>query len=220
VPDVLCYGDSNTWGCVPLEGQEPVRRFSPLERWPGVLGRELGADYWVVEAGLNGRTTMWADALEPHRNGCELLAPTLLSHFPLDVVVLMLGTNDLKRRFGVSAAEIATGAGQLVELVLASGCGPDGLAPRVLLVCPPALGRLGQFADDFEGGEAKSRELAARFRAVADATRVGFVDAGRHVRTSDVDGVHLDAEAHEALGRAVASAVRELLGDRRGAPSQ
>src|SRR5437867_8271019 len=110
---VLCYGDSNTWGCVPLDGPEPPRRFAPDERWPGVLRRELGDGWWVVEEGLSGRTTVWDDGLEPFRNGRAFLLPTLLSHQPLDVVVVMLGTNDLKRRFGVSAREIAEGAGLL-----------------------------------------------------------------------------------------------------------
>lgn len=210
---VLCYGDSNTWGCAPLVGDEAARRFPEDVRWTGVLRRELGPGWWVVEEGLNGRTTVWEDALEPYRNGLEYLRPTLLSHQPLDVVVVMLGTNDLKHRFGVSAREIAEGARLLVDAVLASGCGPDGAAPRVLLVCPPPLGRLDELADQFEGGAGKSRELAEHYAAAAQVRSCAFLDAGAHIASSDVDGVHLEADAHARLGKAVASAVLDCVGD-------
>jgi lysophospholipase L1-like esterase len=110
VKTVLCFGDSNTWGCMPLTGPEPPRRYGPSRRWPGVLRRELGDGHWVVEEGLNGRTTVWDDALEPHRNGRDLLLPSLLTHQPVDLVIVMLGTNDLKRRFGLGARDIAAGA--------------------------------------------------------------------------------------------------------------
>jgi lysophospholipase L1-like esterase len=163
----------------------------------------------VVEEGLNGRTTVWDDGLEPYRNGRTFLAPILLSHQPVDVVVLMLGTNDLKRRFGVSAREIAEGAAQLVDLVRASaGCGPGDDAPQALLVCPPPLGRLDQFAEEFEGGLAKSRQLAGCFHTVAVERACPLVDAGALVSSSDADGVHLERDAHRRLGEAVAAVVR------------
>jgi lysophospholipase L1-like esterase len=210
VRTILCYGDSNTWGCIPLVGQEPTRRFPPDERWPGVLRRELGDGYRVVEEGLNGRTTVWDDALEPHRNGRDLLLPTLLGHHPIDLVTVMLGTNDLKRRIGVSAAEIAEGAGQLVDIIRTSTYGPAEGAPDVLLIAPPPLGRLGQFADEFEGALEKSRQLAGRFKEVADARSCAFLDAAAHVTASEADGIHLDHEAHAALGGAVARVVQAI----------
>jgi lysophospholipase L1-like esterase len=210
VKTVLCYGDSNTWGCIPLTGPEPSRRLPPDERWPGVLRHELGPDYCVIEEGLNGRTTVWEDGLEPYRNGREFLPPILLSHQPIDVVVLMLGTNDLKRRFGVSAREVAEGAAQLVDLVRASaGCGPGEAPPEVLLVCPPPLGPLDRFAEEFEGGLEKSRQLARHFHALAAERECPFLDAGVHLSSSDGDGVHLDRDAHRLLGEVVAAAVRD-----------
>jgi lysophospholipase L1-like esterase len=212
VRTVLCYGDSNTWGCAPISGPEPGLRFPPDERWPGVLRRELGAAYWVVEEGLNGRTTVWDDGLEPHRNGRTFLPAALLSHHPLDLVIVMLGTNDLKRRFGVSAAEIADGAGLLVDLVRTSGCGPASAEPQVLLVCPPPLGALDQFADEFEGGAEKSRQLAGSYEGVAAERSCAFLDAGAHISSSDIDGVHLDADSHAVLGREIAAAVRAIVG--------
>jgi lysophospholipase L1-like esterase len=211
VRTILCYGDSNTWGCVPVLGDEPAPRFPPDVRWPGVLRRELGPDFWVVEEGLNGRTTVWEDDLQPHRNGRTFLPAALLTHHPVDLVVIMLGTNDLKRRIGASPLEIARGAGALVELARTSGCGPAGGPPGVLLVCPPPLAPRSQFDDAFEGGLQKSLALAEAFAAVAAACDCPLVDAGAHVVTSDVDGIHLDADAHEALGTALAGTVRSLV---------
>ena len=125
---ILCYGDSNTWGCIPLTGAQPPRRYGPAQRWPGVLRRELGDGFGIVEEGLNGRTTVWDDPLEPYRSGKELLVPCLLTHQPIDLVIVMLGTNDLKGRFAVGARDIAAGAGLLLDIVRASDCGP-GASP-------------------------------------------------------------------------------------------
>jgi lysophospholipase L1-like esterase len=208
---ILCYGDSNTWGCIPLHGPDPARRFPPDTRWPGVLRRELGDGYWVVEAGLSGRTTVWDDPLELHRNGRELLLPTLLTHQPLDLVIVMLGTNDLKHRINASAAEIAAGAGMLTDIVAASGCGPVGRAPETLLVCPPPIAEVDQFDDEFEGGAEKSRQLAGHFAAIAEQRSCAFLDAGSVISSSDVDGIHLEASEHERLGLVVAEQVRPLL---------
>jgi lysophospholipase L1-like esterase len=208
---ILCYGDSNTWGCIPLAGPEPAGRFPPETRWPGVLQRELGDGYWIVEEGLSGRTTVWDDPLEPHRNGRKLLLPTLLSHQPLDLVIVMLGTNDLKHRINVSAAEIARGAGMLIDIVAASGCGSDGRAPQTLLVCPASIVEVDQFDDEFEGGADKSRQLAGHFAAIAEQRSCAFLDAGSVISSSDVDGIHLEASEHERLGRVVAEQVRPLL---------
>jgi len=208
---VLCYGDSNTWGCVPLSGTDVPTRFEPDERWPGVLRRELGAGWWVVEEGLSGRTTVLDDDLEPFRNGRDFLLPALLTHQPLDIVAIMLGLNDLKRQFDASPSDVAHGVDQLVEIVRNSGCGPARAAPEVLLICLPPVGRLTQFADAFGGAQPKSVRLADEFRAVASRRSCAFVDAGAHVSSSEVDGIHLDRDAHSTLGVVVATAVRSLV---------
>ena len=123
----------------------------------------------------------------------------------------MLGTNDLKRRFDASPADIAASAGELVEVIRSSHYGASGGAPQALLVCPPPLGRLRQFADDFEGGLEKSRLLPREFRRIAERHECAFLDAGEHVSGSRTDGVHLDRSAHGALGTAVAAKVKEIL---------
>ena len=206
---VLCYGDSNTWGSDPETGE----RFAPEVRWPGVLARGLGEGFRVVEEGLSGRTTVRDDPIEgAHKNGRTYLRACLESHKPIDLVALMLGTNDLKGRFGASASDIAQGAASLAEEVLRGGCGPGGGAPLVLLVAPPPVGRLTELAEMFEGSTEKSSRFAGHYRHFAGQYGVGFLDAGAVVASSDLDGIHLEADEHRKLGEAVAARVGEMFG--------
>ena len=206
---VLCYGDSNTWGSATVD--RPDGRYAPDERWPGVLRAALGSGWLVIEEGLGGRTTVSDDPVEGiERNGRTYLYPCLMSHKPLDVVVIMLGTNDLKSRFGKTPWEVAAGVGALVEIVKKSAAGPGGGTPQILVVCPPPFERLSSHADMFAGAEPKSRELARHFRAMAGTAGVHFLDAGSVARSSTVDGFHLDPEAHAAIGSAVAVEVSKL----------
>lgn len=204
---ILCYGDSNTWGYDPAT----TERFDRDTRWPGVLRQELGEGYLVIEEGLNGRTTVWDDPIEGYKNGKEYLIPCLETHKPLDLVVIMLGTNDLKKRFSVSAFDIAYSAGVLVDAVKKSEAGPDAAAPKVLLVCPPPVGKLTEFAEMFEGAEEKSRRLAEWFRRVAQEQGCQLLEAGESVTSSDLDGIHFEADEHRKLGQAVAGAVKQIL---------
>lgn len=206
---VLCYGDSNTWGSDP----ETRERFGPDVRWPGVLARELGEGFRVIEEGLSGRTTLWEDPIEgSYKDGRAYLTPCLESHKPIDLVTIMLGTNDLKERFASSASDIAQGAASLAEMALRSGCGPGGGAPAVILISPPAVGRLTDMAEMFRGAEEKSRRFPAHYRRFAEQHGCGFLDAAKVIASSDIDGIHLEAEAHRRLGEAVATRVREALG--------
>jgi lysophospholipase L1-like esterase len=211
---ILCYGDSNTWGYNPSTGG----RYPRDARWPGVLRKELGEGYLVIEEGLNGRTTVWDDPIEGYKNGKTYIIPCLETHKPLDFVIIMLGTNDLKMRFSVSAYDIASGAGVLVQTVQKSETGPGGSAPQVLLLAPPpvAFGRaasaLTGFAEMFKGAEKKSRRFAEHYARVAQERGCVFLDAGQVIVSSDLDGIHLEASEHKKLGGAVAAKVRELLG--------
>ena len=126
---VLAYGDSNTHGTAPMATLEDMGRFGPAERWPGVLAAELGAGWLVREEGLPGRTTVHPDPISGvHKNGLAVLPAILESHRPIDVVVLMLGTNDLKHRFQVPVVEIADSASLLVHAIRHSYAGP-GMTP-------------------------------------------------------------------------------------------
>jgi lysophospholipase L1-like esterase len=206
---ILCFGDSNTWG---YDGRTKGR--FPLEvRWTGILRGELGPDFWVVEEGLNGRTTVWDDPVEGEwKNGLRYLVPCLESHKPVDLVILMLGTNDLKARFSVPAADIAGGVERLVSTILLSPYGPQGEAPQLFLVAPPPLGKLTEFAEMFTGATEKSRLLGVYYRQVAEAYGCPFLDLGSLIQSWDVDGVHFAPEMHRKLGLRAAEEVRRILG--------
>ena len=204
---ILCYGDSNTWGYDPVTGG----RFGREARWPGVLARELGDGYAVIEEGLNGRTTVWDDPIDRYRNGREYLIPCLESHAPLDLVVIALGVNDLKARLGPSASDIADGAGALVETVQKSATGPDGSAPGVLLLAPPPVGDLGDSAEMFEGAPEKSRGFSKHYARVADKYGCGLLDLAEIVSVSTVDGIHFEAKEHEEIGREVGHRAKAML---------
>src|SRR5690242_20379631 len=148
---VVCYGDSNTHGAHPVTGE----RWPRDVRWPGVAAADLADVAHVVEEGLNGRTTLWDDPFAEGRNGKTHLLPCLRSHAPIDLLVIMLGTNDLKTIFARAAHEIALGAGTLVDIALASGTGPGAGPPRVLLVSPPRLGELTDRSELWGFGEAR-----------------------------------------------------------------
>jgi lysophospholipase L1-like esterase len=209
---VLCYGDSNTWGADPADDS---RRHAWPERWPGVLQRELGDAFHVIEEGLGGRTTVYDDPLALHRSGKELIGAALECHAPLDLVVLMLGTNDISYAH-LTAADAADGAAELAHLVKRSAAGPegpDGPAPQVLLVCPPPVG---PFHNNWRpelwvGCDDKSRALPRDFARVASALGAPWLDAGQVVTTSPLDGWHLEATQHELLGVAVAAEVHRIL---------
>ncbi len=207
---ILCYGDSNTWGADPADD---ARRFEWPVRWPGVLQRELGDDWHVVEDGLGGRTTVYADPLLPLQNGKDLFVPALETHAPLDLVVLMLATNDISYAH-LTAADAADGAAELAHMVQRCELGPGGAAPKVLLVCPPPVGPFDNNwrPELWAGADVKSRALPQEFARVASALGVPWLDAGRVISTSPLDGWHFEATQHGLLGVAVAARVRELLG--------
>jgi lysophospholipase L1-like esterase len=202
---ILCYGDSNTWGYVPTEN----RRYNYHERWTGVMADALGDAYTVIEEGLPGRTTVHSDPIEgAHKNGLMVLPAILESHVPLDMVIILLGTNDLKKRFSLSPFDIAEGAGILVHMIKQ---GTWGIVPKILLVCPPPLGKLsGGTAQMAEGGVEKSHMLPEQFARVSRELDVPWFNAGDVVVTSDRDGVHWEAPEHHKLGLALADVVRGM----------
>ncbi len=206
---ILCFGDSNTWGSDPTTGE----RFARDVRWPGVLRATLGPEYDVIEEGMPGRTTVFDDPLEPFKRGKDYLPPCLRTHAPLDLVILLLGTNDLQLRYSASALDIALGCDWLIGVVESSTAGPQGIAPEVLLVAPPPLKTVPEPWDEsFAGAEEKSRRLAGHYRRIAETRTCAYFDAGEQIASSDVDGVHWEASEHAKLGKALAPLVRRLIG--------
>ena len=198
---VLCFGDSNTWGLDPQTRQ----RFDTDTRWPGALRRILGPRFQVIEEGLSGRTTMWDDPEEPDKNGLTYLRPCLDSHRPLDVVVVMLGSNDLKARFGLDADQVASGAATITTAILQSGSGRAGQAPRVVLISPPLVQPPRTETADFANAGPMSAALATLYRSIAERFDTDFIDAAPIAPPSQHDGLHLTASSHLQLARAVAA---------------
>jgi lysophospholipase L1-like esterase len=207
---ILCYGDSNTHGTAPMQHLEDGRRFGHGERWVSVMRQIISADWWVLEEGLPGRTTVLDDPIEGiHKNGLTYLTPCLESHIALDVVTICLGTNDLKTRFGMPASDIAAGAGILVETVIKVLAG-FGQKAKIVLIAPPPILEVGCLAEMFAGGAAKSKDFARHYEAVASRLGVGFLDAGSVISSSPVDGIHFDLPEHRKLGMAMAAMVKKL----------
>ena len=217
---IVAYGDSITYGWIP-NANPPSTRYGPEDRWPGALQKELGANYQVIEEGLDGRTT---DALDPtstisgaQLDGSAYLPACLASHLPLDLVIIMLGTNDLKPVFNRTPLRIALGAAHLIELVntLNGGIGTTYKNPKVLLICPPPLNpeidNGPVFGAMFKGGVEKSKQLPELYEAVAKMGGAEFLNAGSVVSTDGVDGLHLTAESERKLGAAIAAKVKEIL---------
>lgn len=204
---VLCYGDSNTWGYDPAS----MTRFPRDTRWTGILRKELGDDYLIIEEGLNGRTTVWDDPIELDKNGATYLRPCIQTHKPMDLVIIMLGTNDLKTRFSLNAYDIASGAGVLVDIVKKSETGIDQNPPEILLIAPPPTIDMPD-SDIFQGSSEKSLGFSKQYRKVANEKGCHFLDAGEHIESSLLDGIHFEAPMHRKLGLAVAAKIHEVLG--------
>ncbi len=210
---ILCYGDSNTWGAKPVEVLGDSHRYPYEVRWTTVLQNELGPAFQVIPEGLNARTTVFDDDINGHhKNGQPYFFPCLETHMPLDLVIIMLGTNDLKPRFAKTAWDIASGAGVLLDILANPPKPLVGGMPERLLIAPPPLGKLTALADTFEGSTEKSHALARNFKKIAEPRGCHFLDAGAHIRTSDADGVHFDEDQLAPLGMAVAAKVREIFG--------
>jgi lysophospholipase L1-like esterase len=210
---ILCYGDSNTYGYIP--GSEGAR-YDRKIRWPGALRRILNEGrppgeraWWVVEEGLNGRTTCRDDPFEPYRNGLAHIVPILKSHKPLDAVAVMLGTNDAKRRFNPSPFDIAEGMLLLVRAIQHSETGPGERPPQILVISPPHIVQpeTNVLGDIFDGSLAIVQRLAPYYRKIARIAGAGFYDAAKAIRSSPVDGVHLEPEEHQKLAAAVSEAI-------------
>lgn len=205
---VLCYGDSNTYGYDPRTGL----RYHEAIRWTCRLRDLLGVDYRVIEEGCNGRTTVYDDPIDGWKNGLDYLRPCLNSHKPVDIVILMLGSNDLKSTFGLTAEQIAAGAGILVDTIQSFTAEKQGFKPAIVLVSPPEIGsgiRTSPFYGRFEEDAiARSQEFPRYYKAVADRYGCVFFDAAEWIRPSETDSLHLDPEAHRILAEQLCEVIR------------
>lgn len=216
---IICLGDSNTHGYCPdpadcADGH--LFRFNEEERWTCRLQSALGDGYLVLEEGLSGRTTVFDDPVEEGLSALPCLYSCLKSHKPVDLLVVMLGTNDAKARFGASASVIGRGMERLIRAAQAMDCWGPGGTPHILIVAPkaiedgvytsPVAGEMGP------GCAEKTRQLAAEYEAVAKLTGCAFLDANTlGLACNTVDYMHLTRESHARLAQALAQLIPNLL---------
>ena len=208
---ILCYGDSLTWGY----NAEGPGRHAYADRWPSVLQQALGENIRVIAEGLNGRTTAFDDyAAGADRNGARLLPTILMSHAPLVMVIVMLGTNDMKPFICGHAIGAKQGMRRLVDIIRGHDYPVEQAKPQIILVSPPVICQTGNpdFLALFGGGIAESRKLAGLYAGLAEEIGCGFFDAGSVAQTTSLDGVHLDATNTRAIGEALAPILRGSLG--------
>ena len=210
---VLCFGDSLTWGFDPRGGENFVR-YGFTERWTRRLQAELGSSYYVIEDGLNGRTTVFDDPVIGGMNGLAQLPIALKSHMPLDLAVILLGSNDAKTRFGVNGDEIARCLGRLLEVTLKSNCGPGGKAPRTLVLVPPTMGDVdGTWLEpmyDPVHSRAALQRLRETYPTVAAAFGAECFDINQVVGPGTTDGIHFEPISLKPVASALAETIRNL----------
>ncbi len=195
---ILCYGDSNTWGNIPSSSL----RHSRDVRWPAVLQNLLGEDYEVISEGLCGRT-LKSEIAPPEKNGIAYILPCIRSHELLDWVVIMLGTNDVKDQYNLSAENIADNLRETISIITNEyKNAPHNI--KILVICPPEIIVPKQGLDPrFKEGIEKFKKLPDLYRKVADETCSLFLNAGDFIQSSVIDGFHLDADAHLKLAEVV-----------------
>lgn len=213
--NILCFGDSLTWGWVPMPETVPTRRYAYEDRWTGVMDKQLGKEFNVIEEALSARATCGDDPNDVRLNGSSYLPTSLASHLPLDLAILMLGTNDTRPIYNRTPHMIAYGMAQLVGQVLscAGGIGTAYPAPKVLVIAPPPLARIPDpyFNDVYRGGYEKSQELAQKYKEMTDFYKVDFLNAGDHIATEGCDGIHFTEKNNRTLGIAIANKVQDIL---------
>ena len=212
---ILCFGDSNTYG----ESPEGFGRYQRAERWPGILQEALGPLYHVIEEGCNGRTTVWEDPVEGNESGFNHLGSCLKSHAPLDLVILMLGTNDLKVRFSVTPADIALSAERLVRYIIAAPNERRQDPPLVLLASPTSVLSNTFLGEVFGNRHEDSLRLGPLFAQAAARCGAACIDVAKVSPPSELDGLHFDRDGHRLVARAMEQKVRAMLEDKGGMSS-
>lgn len=209
---IVCFGDSNTHGyCAdPRDTITGGNRFDETERWTKLLETQLGENYLVLEEGLSGRTSVFPDALHESMDGLGVIYSTLMSHEPVDLLVIMLGTNDTKERLGVNAACIAIGMDRLVRKAQSVMCWTDG-KPNILVVCPPHIRPEMNDVPMGKGCREKSMELAGYLEPMMKAAGCAFLDAEGVAEFNKLDGMHLTAKGHRQLAAKLAEVIPTLL---------
>jgi lysophospholipase L1-like esterase len=205
--NIMCFGDSNTHGFIAGVGG----RYDENTRWTRLLQRHLGLEYYIIEEGLNGRTTVYDDAEMKNVNGSQYLEVCIATHRPLDLVILMLGTNDTKERFNASVENITRGLEKLIKILKH----PEIYNKEILIISPIHISDKiidSEYCESFGGplGAEKSRMLAASYKKLADEYGCYFMDAAHIAKADDTDAIHLDAKGHASLAEAIYHKIKEI----------
>ncbi len=198
---IVCYGDSNTWGRVPKAG-----RYPRSVRWTGILQKLLGNSYEVVSEGVGGRTLVALDPENPWRSGITHLKSILRNNLPIDLMLIMLGTNDVKDKFNLEAEDIAKHLQQTIDLIRTEDI------KNILIICPPdfVIPESGIPDPRFTGGADKMKKLQKLYKEVADKNGCDFIDAGQYITSSTIDGFHLEPEAHKKLAEVLRDEILKM----------
>lgn len=205
--NVLCFGDSNTWGFMPGLGTRYPRDI----RWPGIVQKNLGDDFYIIEEGMNGRTCGHSDIISPQRSGIDYIYPCLVSQKPLDLIIVFLGTNDTKARYHMNAYEVSLGMKNLLHFIR-SHMQWEGIQADILLVAPAPLedysvvpnGQVDEFS------VATSRKLAPFYKAIAEEMGLYFMDAADYATELGVDGIHFTPASHAKMAEAMTAKILEI----------
>lgn len=205
--NILCFGDSNTYG----ESPEGKGRYPRNVRWTGILQKSLGDEYYVIEAGLNGRTTVWDDPVEGDKNGLRQLPCCIASNTPLDLLIIMLGINDLKARFHVTPQDIALSLERLVQTAKVIPNYTSERPFKILLISPPWIREKTFLGEVFGNRREDTKRFGKLLEEVAVRNQIEFLDLSPAVQASSVDGLHMDAENHKIAAEIIKKKIVNIL---------
>lgn len=212
---ILCYGDSNVWGNIPgsLNPETGLSgRYPKDKRWTGILQKKLGEQYNIIEEGINGRTTNLDEIVpgRPYKNGLTVFPVCLESHYPIDLIIFMLGTNDTKIQFNRSAEDIVEGMRQYIKIVKSCNKGSAMNAPKILLIAAQPIVKVVNLHPQMDDSSIeKSKKLAALYQQLAKVEQCEFLDASLFVTSSPIDGVHFDGPQCQLMAAAVADKIKQ-----------
>ena len=208
--NILCFGDSNTWGTIPTNAvkipNQNKYRYNDNERWTALLQLALTDKHHIIEEGQPNRTLVHNEPFDGNKTGIRYLKSCLAQYYP-ELIIIMLGTNDLKSRFKLSAAEIGQGLTKLIEQTLSY----YQSKPKILIICPPTIAEVGNYAKMYAGGAEKSKQLSQYYQQCAFDLACDFLDAGTIVTSSLEDGVHWHVEQHSLLAAALLPIIKSIM---------
>jgi len=211
--NIICFGDSNTWGTAATQTlTNGSLRYDNTQRWTALLQQALKGQHCIIEEGQPSRSLVHNPPFDGNKSGIRYLKACLAQYSP-NLVIVVLGTNDLKNKFSLTADEICQGLETLVEQTLNYTQSPTNTATKILIVCPPVITEVGHYAKMYAGGAEKSKQLTQLYQACAKRLSCDFFDAGSVICSSTKDGIHWGLAQHRLLVDALLPIVRPIIND-------